>query len=154
MTPFQAAAAFASGARFRRTRVRHRDRGLATERYGAATIGPLARQVTATLSSSDDQVVRMVEARVDGQVADCASGVADSPYYLPRNKRRHGLSAVYWKAIDPHRPDLTHCIDLCRSSIVLPHTAMLRPEAEEHLPRALAKVSRHAGRLRARSARP
>jgi hypothetical protein len=110
--------------------------------------------VTATLSSADDRVVRMVEARVEGHVADRASCVADAPCSLPQSKRRHRLSTAYWKAIDPRRADLTHCTAVYRSSVVLPHTATLRPEAEEHLPRALAKISRHTDRLQAWSAKP
>ncbi|MGW0844412.1 DegT/DnrJ/EryC1/StrS family aminotransferase [Streptomyces sp. NPDC002787] len=71
-----------------------------------------------------------------------------SPAYLPHSKPRHRLSQEYWEAIDPRRARLPHSARLYDSSVVLPHTAMLRPGAEEHLPQALDRLARHAGRLR------
>ncbi|MDX3645787.1 hypothetical protein [Streptomyces sp. MB09-02B] len=32
--------------------------------------------------------------------------------------------------------------------MIIPHTAMLRPGAEDHLPLALDRLARHGGRLR------
>lgn len=81
-------------------------------------------------------------------VEACHRPLDTSPAYLPHSKPRHRLSQEYWEAIDPRRARLPHCARLYDSSVILPHTAMLRPGAEEDLPRALDRLTRHAGQLR------
>ncbi|GAA0400183.1 DegT/DnrJ/EryC1/StrS family aminotransferase [Streptomyces luteireticuli] len=81
-------------------------------------------------------------------VGPCFQPLGDSPHYRPRTKRKHWLSAAYWNAIDPARSDLPNCAALHRTSVVVPHTAMLRPGAEDHLAQALEKIARGADRLR------
>ncbi|MBE4734109.1 MULTISPECIES: hypothetical protein [Streptomyces] len=68
--------------------------------------------------------------------------------YLPHSKPRHRLSQEYWEAIDTRRARLPHSTRLHEASVIIPHTAMLRPGAEEHLPRALDRLVGHADRLR------
>lgn len=81
-------------------------------------------------------------------VEPCYRPLDTSPAYLPHSKPRHHLSQEYWEAIDPRRARLRHCARLYDSSVILPHTAMLRPGAEEHLPQALDRLACHAGQLR------
>ncbi|BBC32449.1 hypothetical protein SGFS_037430 [Streptomyces graminofaciens] len=77
-----------------------------------------------------------------------SSSSPDAPLYRPHSKPRHRLSQRYWEAIDPTRARLPHCTRLYDSSVLLPHSATLRAGAEEHLPRVLDKLVRHAGQLR------
>ncbi|UUU30446.1 DegT/DnrJ/EryC1/StrS family aminotransferase [Streptomyces sp. CA-210063] len=81
-------------------------------------------------------------------VEACYRPLDDSPSYLPHSKPRHRLNQEYWEAVDPRRARLPHCARLYDSSVILPHTAMLCPGAEEHLPRALDRLARNAGHLR------
>lgn len=71
-----------------------------------------------------------------------------SPAYLPHSKPRHRLSQEYWEAIDTRRARLPHSTRLHEASVIIPHTAMLRPGAEEHLPQALDRLVGQADRLR------
>ncbi|MBH1934419.1 aminotransferase class I/II-fold pyridoxal phosphate-dependent enzyme [Streptomyces sp. AV19] len=87
-------------------------------------------------------------AELSAPVEPCYRPLGDSPFYRPRTKRKHWLSAAYWNAIDPARSDLPNCATLHRTSVVVPHAATLRPGAEEHLPQALEKIARGADRLR------
>ncbi|WP_216589088.1 DegT/DnrJ/EryC1/StrS family aminotransferase [Streptomyces brasiliscabiei] len=85
-------------------------------------------------------------------VEACYRPLDTSPAYLPHSKPRHHLSQEYWEAIAPGRARLPHCARLYESSVVLPHTAMLRPGAEDHLPQALDRLACHADQLRDRAA--
>lgn len=128
-------------------------------------IRPTARRPQVTSQGLYGYVIRYDESAFDGLPVDAFrealtaelgvevpavyEPLSDSPLLRPHTKRRHHLSADYWRRIDPRTYRLPVSERAHREEgSVIPHQLLLLPIAElELLPAAIERLRRHLGAL-------
>lgn len=94
---------------------------------------------------------RALSAELGVPVESCYQPLDDSPFYRPLTKRSYRLSDVQAAEADPSRFKLPNAWRVHEHSAVIPHHALLRRGAADHLAAALKKIEANLDLLRAAS---